>query len=60
MAGRPALVSQAEIKRTLSAAIEGGLRIGRFEVDHRTGKVIVWPEGSDPEATANPCDRLLK
>jgi len=52
--------SQAEIKRTVAAAIEGGLRIGKIEVDHRTGKVAIFPEGIDPEATANPCDRLLK
>lgn len=60
MAGRPALVSQVEIKRTVAAAIEGGLRIGKIEVDHRTGKVIIYPEGIDPAATVNPCDRLLK
>lgn len=60
MAARPALVSQAEIKRTLSAAIGAGLRVGKVEIDHRTGKVTIYPEGIDPEATANPCDRLLK
>ncbi|SOC02193.1 hypothetical protein [Rhodobacter maris] len=60
MAGRPALVSQAEIKRTVAAAIEGGLRIGKIEVDHRTGKVAIFPEGVDADVITNPCDRLLK
>lgn len=60
MGKRPTLVYQDEIKRTLSAAREAGLRIGRFEVDHRAGKVTIYPEGIDHEATANPCDRLLK
>ncbi|WER08883.1 hypothetical protein PUH89_16480 [Rhodobacter capsulatus] len=60
MAGRPALVSQAELKRTVSAALAAGLRIGRVEVDRRTGIVTVYSEGPATEAKANPCDRLLK
>lgn len=46
MAARPALVSQTEIKRTLQAALSAGLRIGRVEVDHTTGRVVVFPEGA--------------
>ena len=60
MAGRPAIVSQTEIKRTLSAAIGAGLRVGKVEIDHRAGKVTIYPEGAVLEATTNPCDRLLR
>lgn len=59
MAARPALVSKIELVRTLAAVLAAGLRIGRVEVDHRTGKVTVYSEGIDTLATANPCDRLL-
>jgi len=46
MAARPALVSQAEIKRTLSAALGAGLRVGKVEIDHSTGKVTIYPEAA--------------
>lgn len=60
MAARPALVSQQEVKRTVSAALAAGIRIGRIEVDHRTGKVTIFPEGIDDTKLSNPCDRLLE
>ncbi|MFT3972016.1 MAG: hypothetical protein QM699_00620 [Amaricoccus sp.] len=60
MAARPALVSQQEVKRTVSGALAAGLRIGRIEVDHRTGKVTIFAEGADETSSTNPCDRLLK
>lgn len=52
MAARPALVSQNEIKRTLQAALSAGLRIGRVEVDHANGRVIVFPESAHPSDAA--------
>ena len=60
MAPRPALVSQQEVKRTVTAAIAAGVRIGRIEVDHRAGKVTIVPEGAAEAKTRNPCDRLLE
>lgn len=60
MAARPALVSQAEIKRTLQAALSAGLRIGRVEVDHATGRVVVFPEGAEPRGGAAEIDRMLE
>ena len=46
--------------RSISAAISAGLKIGRIEIDHREGKVVIIPEGMDDSAQINPCDRLLK
>lgn len=60
MANRPALVSQTEVKRSVSGALAAGLRIGRVEVDHRKGKVVIFPEGSDPDVLGPNPDDLLK
>lgn len=60
MAARPAVVSQAEIKRTLQAALSAGLRIGRVEVDHITGRVVVFPEGTTGQPAGPDPDELLK
>lgn len=60
MANRPALVTKTEVARSISAAIAAGLRIGRIEVDHKTGKVVIFPEDGDDEGSGNPCDRLLR
>lgn len=57
---RPALVSQTEIKRTVQAALSAGLRIGRVEVDHTTGRVVLIPEGAAPKAVGPDPDELLK
>ena len=60
MPARPTFVSQAEIKRTLQAALSAGLRIGRVEVDHATGRVVVFPEGAAELAAGPDPDELLK
>lgn len=60
MANRPALVSQTEVKRTVTAALAAGLRIARVEVDHRAGKVIIIPHGADETMTGPNPDELLK
>ncbi|MBL3563022.1 hypothetical protein [Rhodovulum sulfidophilum] len=60
MSARTAIVSQSEIKRTLQAALSVGLRIGRVEVDHATGRVVVFPEGTAPQAAGPDPDDLLK
>lgn len=59
MSNRAAQVTQTEIKRTVKGALEAGVAIGRIEVDHRTGRVIVWPAGAVKVEGANPCDELL-
>lgn len=60
MVRRPAVVSQAEIKRTLQAAQSVGLRIGRVEVDHATGRVVVFSEGASSQAVGPDPDELLE
>jgi hypothetical protein len=61
MANRLALVSETEIKRSVRGALAGGVQIGRVEVDHRTGRVIIIPMGAPGgDDGANPCDVLLK
>ncbi len=60
MANRPAIVTKGEVARSIAAAISAGLKIGRVEVDHRTGRVVIVPEGSLNDSGSNPCDRLLK
>jgi len=60
MGNRPALVSQTEIKRTVQAALSAGLRIACVEVDHATGRVVVFPEGAAIQAAGPDPDELLK
>lgn len=60
MANRPAVVTKTEVARSIAAVISAGLKIGRIEVDHREGKVVIFPEGVDDGVNANPCDRLLR
>lgn len=57
---RPAIVTQTEIKRTMQAALSAGLRIGRVEVDHVTGRVIVIPEGVAAQPAGPDPDELLR
>lgn len=60
MANRPALVSQTEVKRTVSGALAAGLRVGRVEVDHRSGKVTVYSEGVEERSLGPNPDELLR
>lgn len=60
MAARRAQVSQTEIKRTLQAALSAGLRIGKIEVDHAMGRVILFPEGAAAQAAGPDPDELLR
>ena len=57
---RNAQVTQAEIRRTLQAALSAGLRIGRVEVDHASGRVVVFPEGAAAQAAGPDPDELLR
>lgn len=60
MSGRSTLVSQAEIKRTLQAYLAAGLQVGRVEVDHSRGRVVVFPEGPAVQAAGPNPDELLE
>ena len=61
MANAKALLKQSDLTRYLKAMRDAGV-FGRIEADPRTGKhIIVVGEGAaDPDASPNPCDRLLK
>lgn len=62
MAYRKAAVTEIEITRTVRAVVKGGFAVGRVEVDHSTGKVVIFPAGAvakDGDDGPNPCDRLL-
>lgn len=60
MANRLALVSETEIKRSVRGALAGGVQIGRVEVDHRTGRVIIIPMSAVDLFTGPNPDELLK
>lgn len=60
MANRAAIVTKVEVARSIAAALAAGLKIGRIEVDHRAGLVVIIPEDCASESSVNPCDRLLK
>jgi hypothetical protein len=56
MANRPATITVTVIKRTVQGAIAAGFAVGRIEVDHVTGKVILFPAGATEDNTPNPWD----
>ncbi|MCA3485855.1 MAG: hypothetical protein IOD05_17170 [Rhodobacter sp.] len=60
MANRLALVSETEIKRSVRGALAGGVQIGRVEVDHRTGRVVIIAVGTVDLFTGPNPDELLK
>ncbi|MDP2051535.1 MAG: hypothetical protein Q8K33_22180 [Cypionkella sp.] len=60
MANRAALVTEAEVKRTVRGALAGGIAIGRIEVDHRTGKVSIVVSGVNESLAGPNPDELLK
>lgn len=56
MGNRPASVTVSEIKRTIAGAVAAGFAVGRIEVDHATGKVILFPAGEADSAEPNEWD----
>ncbi len=56
MANRPASVTVAEIRRTVQGALAAGFAVGRIEVDHITGRVILFPAGEADSVNPNPWD----
>lgn len=60
MSARPATVTKAEISRTVKAVHSAGLRIGRVEVDHTTGHVVVFIEGAAAQSVGPDPDELLR
>jgi len=56
MANRPATITVTEIKRSVQGAIAAGFAVGRIEVDHVAGKVILFPAGATEHNAPNPWD----
>ncbi|WGR55290.1 MULTISPECIES: hypothetical protein [Paracoccus] len=61
MGNRPATVTAAEITRSVKGAMAAGFAVGRIEVDHMAGKVIIFPMGVSSHGEVGPDpDELLK
>ena len=58
MPARPATITQAEITRTVKA-VAGVMAVGRVEVDHIRGTVIIWPEGA-ASAQSSSIDAMVE
>ena len=43
MTARQANITKTEISRTVKGITEAGILVGRVEVDHVRGTVVVWP-----------------
>lgn len=59
MANTRATVKQIDVTRAVKGAVAAGLAVARIEVDHRTGKTVIFCDGAAPNAT-NPWDELIK
>jgi len=59
MANRAAKVTQSEIVRTLKAAVEAGVEIDGFTVNHATGEVVVQLKAADRASGTAEIDRML-
>ena len=59
MANRPAIVSKADVTRTVKGVVAAGVPVGRIEVDLRTGRVVIFPEGSQVQSVKNSFDEVL-
>jgi len=56
MANRAATITVTEIKRSVQGAIAAGFAVGRIEVDHVAGKVILFAAGATEHNAPNPWD----
>lgn len=52
----PAIIKQGDLTRTLKAARAAGIKIGSFEVDHVSGKVVIRAD-ADEKAAGTSYDR---
>ncbi len=52
-------VKQIDVTRAVKGAVAAGLAVARVEVDQRTGKIVIFSDGSDGSAP-NPWDEVLK
>ena len=59
MANTRATVKPIDVTRAVTGAVAAGLEVVRIEVDHRTGKIVIFFDGADSIAP-NPWDKVLK
>ena len=52
-------VKQIDVTRAVKGTVAAGLAVGRIEVDHRTGKIVIFPEGAESSAP-NPWDEVCR
>lgn len=55
-----ATVKQIDVTRAVKGAVAAGLAVARVEVDQRTGKIVIFPEGGQGGNTGNEWDEVLR
>jgi hypothetical protein len=55
-----ATVKQIDVTRAVKGAVAAGLAVARVEVDQRTGKIVIFPEGGQGASTGNEWDEVLR
>lgn len=60
MGNRHANVKQVEITRSVKGVVAAGIDVGRVDIDHATGKVIVYAKGAGEEGQPNEWDVVLR
>lgn len=59
MASTRATVKQIDVTRAVKGAVAAGLAVARIEVDHRTGKIVIFSEGAGSTGP-NPWDEVCR
>ena len=58
MPRQPATVKQSDVTRYIKGAQAAGVTVARIEVDHLTGRVVVYADGQASADEPNPWDTL--
>lgn len=59
MANTRTTVKQIDVTRAVKGAVAAGVAVARIEIDHRSGKIVIHPEGA-VSSSVNPWDELIK
>lgn len=54
-----ATVKQIDVTRAVKGAAAAGLAVGRVEIDPRSGKIVIFSEGTDATTAGAEIDRAL-
>lgn len=56
--GHAARFTQSDLKRAIKGVEDGGVRVGRIEIDPN-GKIVIYPIGTAPKPMpGNSCDDI--